>query len=331
MQDYIALMNSKQTLHTVKASTQYKREHKADYGREKIDLLYEDEDIMVIEKPCGMLSVPYPGSKARTALDAIEKIMRSKGSWSKVHRPFVVHRLDRDTSGVMVFALNESAQKKLMGNWHTTVTERLYHAVAENPKDPAKILPEHGTIDEELAQNAYHVGYVPSKQALQELPKGERPKTVKAVTHFRIIERGPTHTLFELSLDTGKKNQIRAHLSSKGYPLAGDENYRAKTDPFHRLALHARTLEFAHPVTGKKMRFEVPEDKEWIEYVKKGDPHPQKPIWQQEHAQKQGGKKGRSRSAADSAVSLANRRVSAKERAHTDFITLGKLGRGRGR
>ena len=172
---------------------------------------------------------------------------------------------------------------------------------------------------------------MPSKQALQELPKGERPKTVKAVTHFRIIERGPTHTLFELSLDTGKKNQIRAHLSSKGYPLAGDENYRAKTDPFHRLALHARTLEFAHPVTGKKMRFEVPEDKEWIEYVKKGDPHPQKPIWQQEHAQKQGGKKGRSRSAADSAVSLANRRVSAKERAHTDFITLGKLGRGRGR
>ncbi|MBE6355069.1 RluA family pseudouridine synthase [Treponema sp.] len=263
----------KETLHHVKASTQYKREHKPDYGHEKIQILYEDKDIAVILKPSGMLSVPYPGSKARTALDVLEKIMRSKGTWTKNHKPFTVHRLDRDTSGVMMFALNETVQHKIMATWHTMVTERLYHAVAENPKDNKKILPDSGLIDDNLAQNTHHVGYVPGED--------DNAKTTAARTHYKIIERGATHTLFELELDTGKKNQIRAHLSNKGYPLAGDENYRAKTDPFHRLALHARSLKFIHPVTGEKMRFDIPEPEEWLNYVKKGDSHPALPVWLQ--------------------------------------------------
>ncbi|MBO4404798.1 MAG: RluA family pseudouridine synthase [Treponema sp.] len=265
----------KETLHHVKASTQFKREHKADYGKERIDILYEDKDIIVINKPSGMLSCPYPGSKAKTALDVIEKLMRSKGTFSKEHRPFVVHRLDRDTSGVMMFALNEKVQHKVMASWHTMVSERLYRAVAENPSNPKHALADFGLIDDALAQNARHVGYVPHD-------KDDHAKTVEARTHYRVVERGKTHTLFELSLDTGKKNQIRAHLASKNYPLAGDENYRAKTDPFFRLALHARTLEFEHPVTGEKMKFEVPEPAEWEEYVKKGDLHPKTPVWKQE-------------------------------------------------
>jgi len=270
----------KQTIHNVKASTQYKREHKADYGKEKIEVLYEDKDIIVINKPSGMLSVPYPGSKARTALSVLEKLMREKGTYSQNHRPFTVHRLDRDTSGVMMFALNETVQHKVMATWQKMVSERLYHAVAENPKDKSKALPNEGLIDDPLAQNAYNVGYVPKD-------KEDKAKTVEARTNYKVVQRGITHTLFELSLDTGKKNQIRAHLSSKGYPLAGDENYRAHTDPFGRLALHARTLEFVHPVTGKKMKFEVPEPKEWEEYVTKGDLHPDTPIWRQEQKPKQ--------------------------------------------
>ncbi len=265
------------TIHNVKPSTQYKREHKADYGKEKIDILYEDKDIVVIHKPSGMLSVPYPGSRMRTALDVLEKIMRSRGELSKTHKPLVVHRLDRDTSGVMMFALNESVQKKVMDSWHQMVSERLYRAVAENPRKK-EILPDSGLIDDELAQNAHHVGYVPNRE-------DDDAKTVKARTNFKVVCRGKTHTLFELSLDTGKKNQIRAHLSSKGYPLAGDENYRAKTDPFGRLCLHARTLEFIHPVTGKKMKFEVPEPDTWLSYVEKGDEHPETPIWNQKTTQ----------------------------------------------
>ena len=269
----------KETIHNVKPSTQYKREHKSDYGKEKIDILYQDKDIIVINKPSGMLSVPYPGSKSRTALSVLEKLMRENGTYSASHRPYTVHRLDRDTSGVMMFALNEGVQHKIMASWHTMVTERIYHAVAENPKDKSKELPASGLIDDPLAQNAYNVGYVPNK-------KDDKAKTVEARTHYKIIKRGPTHTLFELSLDTGKKNQIRAHLSSKGYPLAGDENYRSHTDPFGRLALHARTLEFIHPVTGKKMKFEVPESQEWIDYVDRGDFHPELPIWRQERTKR---------------------------------------------
>ena len=202
--------------------------------------------------------------------ELLEKIMRSKGELSRFHKPCVVHRLDRDTSGVMMFALNENVQKKVMASWHTMVTERLYRALAENPLDKTKYLEPSGIIDEPLAQNAYHVGYV---------PRDLHVKTVEARTHYKIIEQGETHTLFELSLDTGKKNQIRAHLSFKHYPLAGDENYRSRTDPFYRLCLHARTLEFVHPVTREKMHFEIPEPEEWLSYVKNGDKNPRVPVW----------------------------------------------------
>ena len=345
-------------VHSVKASTRYKREHKADYGRERIQILYEDADIIVIEKPSGLLSVPYPGSKARTALDLLEKLMRGRGDWSKSHRPFTVHRLDRDTSGVMVFALNEAAQKKLMAHWHDGTTRKVYRAVAENPsggtgrperrdnghgngrfegrangqfegrnKGPAfsggqdnraakgPAFSDEGTIDLPLAENAYHVAYVP-REGDERLSEA-----VRAVTHYRTVMRGPTHTLFELELDTGKKNQIRAHLSFFGCPLAGDENYRARTDPFHRLALHARRLEFLHPLTGKKLSFEVPEDPAWQEYVEKGDTHPAAPVWKQERQGRQRREEG-----LPAAVPAANRRVSAKEKAHGSYIALGRQG-----
>lgn len=267
-------MDMNETVHYVKAGTRYKREHKIDYGKERIEILYEDRDIAVINKPSGLLSVPYPGSRARTAVEVLEKIMRKKGTYSDVHRPFVVHRLDRDTSGIMMFALNERVQRKIMAFWHTMVTDRLYRAVAENPKYKGDELPDFGLIDSPIAQNAYHVGYV---------PKGtDKAASVAARTHFKVVFRGQTHTLFELSLDTGRKNQIRAHLSANKYPLAGDENYRARSDPFHRLALHARTLAFVHPVTGEKMSFEIPEPEEWVQYVKKGDRNPETPVWRAE-------------------------------------------------
>ena len=278
-----------------KAGTDYKRENKADFGKERIELLYEDEHIAIIFKPSGMLSVPYPGSKNKTAQDSLENLMRKKGTFSSGHRPFVVHRLDRDTSGVMMFALTADAQKKIMDSWQTMVTERLYHAVAENPQK--KTLSSSGTIDSPLAYNSHNIGFVPkegdlpnnsssTKKALKsknnfeaeksiyernlEFKNGKASfKTISAVTHYKILCEGKYHTLFELSLETGRKNQIRAHLASKGYPLAGDENYRARTNPFGRLALHARTLEFDHPYTGKHMKFEIPEPEDWLFTVKK--------------------------------------------------------------
>ncbi len=305
----------------VKASTRYKREHKADYGKERIGILYEDEYLCVINKPSGLLTCPYPGSRARTAQDILEQIMRNRGILNSNHKPLVVHRLDRDTSGVMMFAFTETAQKKIMDGWHKMVTERLYRAVAENPSSADKALSDSGLIDDELSFNAHHVGFVPSESMKK---SSKNLKVVPARTNFVVIERGTTHTLFELSLDTGKKNQIRAHLASKGYPLCGDENYRARTDYFHRLCLHARTLAFVHPFTGKEMSFQVPEPDEWLEYVKRGDPNPTPPVWAFE-AEEIKIRKGREKNEAGiEGVILGKKRISAKEKAHMNFIELGK-------
>lgn len=325
-----------------KASTQYKREHKSDFGREKIEILYEDESIIVINKPTGMLSVPYPGSHARTAIAVLEQLMRKNGTYSARRRPFVVHRLDRDTSGVMMFAATAHMQQKIMDTWQTMVTGRLYRAVAENPREGG--LPDYGIIDDPLAYNAYNVGFVPKfgdapsetarrgKKSVGGKSIYERHldysngkaefKTVEARTHFRVLERGSTHTMFELNLDTGKKNQIRAHLAARGYPLAGDENYRAKTNPFGRLALHARTLEFTHPETGAHMKFEVPEPEDWLEYVRKGDTHPAVPAWQKAFDAKRTAAKHDIYSEAKREV---KEHVSGRKLAHMDFMERGKI------
>lgn len=285
---------------------------------ERIEILFQDEHICVINKPEGLLSVPYPGSRAKTAQSVLEDILRKKGALNSKHRPFAVHRLDRETSGVMMFALNEQARTLIMEKWHAIVTERLYRAVAENPKNKILVLPDSGLIDDNLAYNARNVGFVPKNGSLPDV------KTVVARTHYTVIERGKTHTLFELSLDTGKKNQIRAHLAGKGYPLAGDENYRAKTDNFSRLCLHARTLEFIHPWTNEKMRFEVEEPRSWLEYVRAGDSHPKTPVWIEKVNGYFDTNRGAHFHGKKNAVSLGKKRVSKKDRAHKDFIQQGK-------
>ncbi|OJF75901.1 MAG: RNA pseudouridine synthase [Treponema sp. CETP13] len=231
-------------------------------SNDSFHVLFQDEYIAIIFKPSGLLSVPYPGSHGKTALEMLENVMRKRGSWNKGHHPFAVHRLDRDTSGILMFALSFQAQQKIMNTWHKMITERLYHAVAENPNtQKAQILPDSGLIDAPLAQNAYHQSYVPKDL------KNKAQHLSPARTNYKILERGNEYTLFELALDTGKKNQIRAHLAYLGYPLAGDKNYRAKTDPFHRLALHARTLNFIHPYTGENMHFEISEPSSWQKTV----------------------------------------------------------------
>ena len=147
-----------------------------------------------------------------------------------------------------------------MDNWHKMVTGRIYHALAEVPRPGSKFPPleneTEGWIKDDLSFNAHQVGYVKRGSG-----------TVPARTHYKILKKGSRYALFELELDTGKKNQIRAHLAAYGYPLAGDKEHRAHTNPFDRLCLHARTLEFTHPFTHEQMKFEVHEPKEWSELI----------------------------------------------------------------
>lgn len=226
----------------------------------KIELLFCDQYLAVINKPYGLLSVPYPGSSSLTAQGVLEEILRKRGNANSKHKPFAVHRLDRDTSGVMCFALSQKAQKIIMDTWQKMIISRIYRALAENPQNKNLLLPPKGIIDAPIALNAYHIGFVPKQNTRSNTAS---PTTVTARTHFTIIEKGRERTLFELLLDTGRKNQIRAHLAYKGYPIVGDKEHGAKTNPFNRVCLHARTLTFVHPWTKKTLSFEIPEPKEW--------------------------------------------------------------------
>ena len=171
------------------------------------------------------------------------------------NRLYVVHRLDRDTSGLMMFAKTEESQQVLRHNWNNMILERLYVAVLEGYLEEDK-----GYVKSRLAENSQFVVYstdVPGEGRL-------------AVTHYEVMERGHGYTLAQFSLDTGRKNQIRVHASDLGHPIAGDRKYGASTSPIHRLALHAMTLRFAHPVTRKDMNFQTPIPAAFIGAVRKG-------------------------------------------------------------
>jgi 23S rRNA pseudouridine1911/1915/1917 synthase len=169
---------------------------------------------------------------------------------------FIVHRLDRETSGLLVFAKSEEIQSHMQRTWKKSVLSRKYVAVTEGR--PAK---EEGTIEAALAQNKNLKVYVD--------PEGE-----PAVTQYRVIASKNGYSLLELSLETGKKNQIRAHLEHIRTPIAGDKKYGAQTNPAGRVCLHAMVLDFIHPVTGEEMRFSTPVPRLFTDVLdKKAKPH----------------------------------------------------------
>jgi 23S rRNA pseudouridine1911/1915/1917 synthase len=206
-------------------------------------LLYEDRDILVVDKPAGLLSIAAGAEREKTVYRILAEYLRKKG---EKRRPGVVHRLDRDTSGLMVFAKSGAVKKKFMESWGSTVAMRQYIALAEG-KFPRKEDggPDEGIIDEPLGEDGG--GRVIVKAG------GKR-----ALTRWKLLVRGKSFSLLSLELETGRRNQIRAHLFFLGYPIAGDKKYGAKTNPLGRLALHAETLSFYHPFDGRLMEFSSP-------------------------------------------------------------------------
>jgi 23S rRNA pseudouridine1911/1915/1917 synthase len=202
-----------------------------------VQILYEDRDLMVVDKPAGLLSIAAGAERDKTVYWILSEYLRKKG---ERRRAAVVHRLDRETSGVMLFAKSEKVKRALMDNWDRLVTERRYLALTEGT-----FTEESGLIDEPLGED----------------PRGRmvvKADGQRAVTRWKRITAGKTHSLLSLELETGRRNQIRAHLSWLGHPVAGDRKYNARTDPLTRLALHAERIVFQHPVTGKSMEFTVP-------------------------------------------------------------------------
>lgn len=211
------------------------------FKHSRVEIVYEDEDVIVINKGYGLLSVSSLNHKQEpNAYDIIRNYVKEVDPRNKL---FIVHRLDRDTSGLMMFAKTEEAQEVLRHNWNNMILERLYVAVLEG-----YLKDDKGYVKSRLVENSQYVVYSTENEEEGKL----------AVTHYEVLGRGKGYTLAQFSLDTGRKNQIRVHASDLGHPITGDKKYGAKRSPLHRLALHARTLRFAHPRTRRDMNFETP-------------------------------------------------------------------------
>lgn len=206
------------------------REFQVFYNR-RLKIVYEDDDIIVVNKGYGLLSMGTDRIKDGTAYSILREYVKWQNPANKL---FIVHRLDRDTSGLMVFARSEEAKERLQHNWNNMVLSRNYLAVVEGAPEQAE-----GTVKSYLAENSEHEVY-----------STDNPQQGKlAVTRYRTLRQGPNYTLLEVSLDTGRKNQIRVHMRDLGCPIAGDRRYGGNPSPIHRLALHAQTLRFIHPLS----------------------------------------------------------------------------------
>ncbi|MDD5226665.1 MAG: RluA family pseudouridine synthase [Candidatus Omnitrophica bacterium] len=203
-----------------------------------LKIVYEDNDLLVVEKPSGLLTMGTEREKEATLYFMLNQYERSKTK-DESGRVFIVHRLDRDASGLIVFAKNDASKRALQGRWE--LATKKYYAITEGtPKEKS------GTIENFLREDAFRRVY--------SVPKNH-PEAQRAVTHYRLLRENGGYALLEVTLETGRKNQIRVHLSGLGYPIMGDEKYGAKSDPFRRLALHACFLSFPHPVTGELKSF----------------------------------------------------------------------------
>ncbi len=203
-------------------------------------IVFEDPYLIVIDKHAGVLSIASSGEKHHTAYRMLSDYVKKQDPGNKV---FIVHRLDRDTSGLMMIARSEEMQLKLQDLWHSAKPVRVYIALVEG-----KVEQEEGTIKSYLKESRTFTGY--SKQ--------EEGEGQLAITQYRRLRSNAKYSLLEVKLETGRKNQIRIHMQDIGHCIVGDKKYGASGNPIARLGLHASRLSFIHPVTGVIMQFEIP-------------------------------------------------------------------------
>lgn len=214
-----------------------------------VDIVYEDNHIIVVHKKVGILSMPVGRGSLNVKAVLDDYLMRSKQKCNA----HVVHRLDRETSGLMVYAKDKRVERLFEEDWHNIVYDRRYMAVVSG-----EVHENEGTIANWLKDNKMFVTY--------SCPFDNGGKY--AVTHFHVIKRTANHTLVEYKLETGRKNQIRVHSADMGHPVCGDTKYGNGDDPIGRLCLHAYILAFYHPITHKPLQFETPIPSDFKRIVK---------------------------------------------------------------
>jgi 23S rRNA pseudouridine1911/1915/1917 synthase len=215
-----------------------------------LKILFEDEDLIVINKEAGLLSIASEKEKSETAYHFLMEHIRRKHPKNRI---FVVHRLDRDTSGVMMYAKSKEVQQSLQNSWKETVQDRRYVALVEG----AVQKPE-GTITSWLTESKT------LKMYSSPTPNGGQ----KAITHYKVLHKNKNYSLLEVQLETGRKNQIRVHMQELGHSIVGDKKYGSSQNPIGRMGLHALGITFQHPTTGQLMNFETDIPGKFLRMVK---------------------------------------------------------------
>ena len=205
-----------------------------------VRIIFEDDDIIVVDKKPGVLTMSTGIEGELTAYSIMMEHVRRR---HKTNRVFIVHRLDRETSGLLLFAKSKEAQERLQNDWNNAMIDRRYIAVVEGQLEK-----NEGRIVSWLTDNVKSLKVMSS-------PVDNGGK--EAITNYRVVKSGKHYSLVELQLETGRKNQIRVHMVDLGHPIAGDKKYGAKNNPLGRLCLHAQTLSFYHPFTGEPMTFDT--------------------------------------------------------------------------
>lgn len=207
----------------------------------RVKIVFEDDWLIVVDKRSGVLSMSTGRPGETTAYSLLsDYVKRVYGKDSKI---FIVHRIDRETSGLIIFSKDEKTKHALQENWNSSVLERKYCAILEGRP------PENqGTVHSWLSEN-------PKSLKVTSSPTDDGGK--ESVTHYRVLSHGKHYSLVEFELETGRKHQIRVHSALLGCPVTGDRRYGAADNPAGRIALHARSIVFRHPVTGKVMSFDT--------------------------------------------------------------------------
>lgn len=218
---------------------------------EGLAILHEDNDVVVVFKANGLLTVPTERERDTTAQAYLNVYLGTKRGEERIQ---VVHRLDRETSGVLVFAKNAFAREQLKEQFAAHTVDRMYIALIEGELDPPR-----GTYQ----------SYLREMKDLKMVSVPEHPEAKFAVTHYRTIETNGRYSMLEVTLETGRKNQIRAHLSEAGHPILGDRMYGSTVNPIGRLGLHAKLLGFDHPITRKHLVFTSPVPRKFRELLRK--------------------------------------------------------------
>jgi 23S rRNA pseudouridine1911/1915/1917 synthase len=213
--------------------------------KQELDILYEDDTLIVINKPAGLLTVASDNEKEKTAYRMLSDYVATK---DKRNRVYITHRLDRDTSGVLMILKDAALRDTMQDNWNDAVVKRGYIAIVEGVMEK-----ESGTIRSWLRETKTNIMYSSSR------PNDGQ----EAITHYQLLKQSPYYAMLQVEIDSGRKNQIRVHMKDIGHLVIGDDKYGSVSNPLKRLGLHAHQLDFYHPLTKQLMKMNAPIPKEF--------------------------------------------------------------------